>query len=127
MKLTHMGLDVDELHADIGVELAFGDLVEQLVIELRALLGFVGVSDVFAEVVHADSLSALVDRFGGGKHIFNSHAGDEPAREAFADGRLLRHRADGFALRQPDEKGSQQTNFCTTRKAERYMTEVTGY
>ena len=40
-----------KLQADVGVELAARNFVQHLMVELGAVAGFIGVSDVLAEVV----------------------------------------------------------------------------
>jgi hypothetical protein len=49
--LADVEAHVGELEADVGVELALVDFVEHVVVELGAVLGFVGVGDVLAQVV----------------------------------------------------------------------------
>src|SRR5208282_325481 len=53
--LVHVQAHVGQLQADIRIQLVGGDFVEQMVIELGAGAGFVGVGDVLAEIVDGDA------------------------------------------------------------------------
>ncbi len=51
--LVHIQAHVGELQTDVGVEALFAHPVEQLVVELGAMPGFIPVGHVFAKIVHA--------------------------------------------------------------------------
>ena len=59
---VHVEAHVGELQADVGVQLLRGDVVQQLVIELGAGSGLVGVGDVFPEIVDGDAQAGFIDR-----------------------------------------------------------------
>ena len=52
---------VREFETDVGVELVGDDRVENLMVELRAVAGFVGIGDIFTEVVDGDAHAGAVD------------------------------------------------------------------
>ena len=71
-----------ELEADVGVQLARGDIVQQAVIQFAAVPGFVGVGDVLAQVVDADAGAPLVHGLRGAKDVLDLGACDKAAGEA---------------------------------------------
>jgi hypothetical protein len=50
---------------------------------------FVGIGDIFAEIVDGDANSRAVDSLGGADGISNLGASYEPAGDAAAEGRTL--------------------------------------
>jgi len=95
---------VRQLEADVGIEPARCDLVQQAVIEGAALPGLFLVGYVFAQVVDADRHAHAVDGGGGGQHLIHRRAGDKARGHAPAHGRPLSQSTQGAALRQPDEE-----------------------
>ena len=79
---AHLG----ELDADVGVELARGDLIEKLVVDVGGAVRFVGGGDAFAERVERDVHALLVDLGADAERVFNFEAGDEARTELAADG-----------------------------------------
>src|ERR1019366_8766134 len=77
------------------------------VIKRGAMFGFVGVGDVFAQVVDADARARLVDPLGDADDVAELGPGDEAAGEAQPERRVLGKMADGMVLREFDEDGSQ--------------------
>src|SRR5260370_24310616 len=63
-RLVHVEAHVGQLQADIRIQFVGGDFVEQVVVKLGAGAGFVGVGDVFAQVVDGDTGAELIH--GGG-------------------------------------------------------------
>src|ERR1039458_9128670 len=59
--LADVEAHVRELEANVGVQLAGGDFVQQAVIQLSAVLRLVGVGDVLAQVVNADRKSTRLN------------------------------------------------------------------
>ena len=101
--LADVETHVRELEADVGVELALVDLVEHAMVELGAVLGFVGVGDVLAQVVDADAGAPLVDHLRGANHIVQVRARDEALREAQTERRFLGEVAQAAAFRERNE------------------------
>ncbi len=66
-----------ELDADVGVEAALGDGVEQVVVDVGGAVRFGRRGDAFAERVERDGDALAVDGFGYAKRIFGLHARDE--------------------------------------------------
>ncbi len=87
--LVHVETHVSELEADVGVKLVGGDSVENLMIELGTVAGFVGIGDIFAEIVDADAHAGAVDGLGGADGVGNLSAGDEAIGDAAAERRTL--------------------------------------
>ena len=82
---AHLG----ELYADVGVELAGGDLIEEAVVDGGALLGLGDLEDALTEGVERDGDSFGVEVLGGLDGCFYCHAGDEAAGDPSADGRAF--------------------------------------
>ncbi len=66
-----------ELDADVGVEAALGDGIEQVVVDVGSAVRLGGGSDTFAKGVESDGDALAVDGFGYAKRILGLHAGDE--------------------------------------------------
>src|SRR5260370_11725848 len=98
----------------MGIEVGGGGFVEQVVIELGAGAGFVGVGDVLAQVVDGDAGAKLIHGGGGANCVRNLCAGDETGGGALAEEGALGEGAGGSALRQGDEDGPQHAppDFC---------------
>ena len=98
----HLFVDVEahvgEFEADVGVQFVDGDLIEEVVVELGAGAGFVGVGDIFAEVIDGDAGSELIDGGGGADGIGDLVAGYEAGGGALAEARALGDSAEGSAL-----------------------------
>jgi hypothetical protein len=77
---THLS----ELDADVGVEAALGDGIEQVVVDVGGAVRLGGRGDAFAEGVESDGDALAVDGFGDTKRVFGLHAGDESCVEAGA-------------------------------------------
>ncbi len=73
-----------ELDADVGVEAALGDGVEQVVVDVRGAVRLGGRSDAFAKGIESDRNALAVDGFSNAKRVFQLHAGDESRVEAGA-------------------------------------------
>ena len=78
-------------------------------IESGDALGFFNGGDVFAQVVGANRSARAVDFLGGIQQLLKLGASNEAAREFAAGRRLLRHLAQGPALRKPYEESSEHT------------------
>jgi len=76
---------VSELETDVGIEVVPGDGVENLMIELGAMAGFVGIGDIFAEIVDADAHAGSVDRLGSADRVGNLSTGDESAGDTASE------------------------------------------
>ena len=66
-----------ELDADVGVEAALGDGVEQFVVDIGGAMRLGLRGDALAERVERDGDALAVDRFGDAKRVGDFHAGDE--------------------------------------------------
>ena len=89
---------VRQLHAHVGIEMTRRDLIDHLVIQLRALPGLLGIRDVFAEVVDADGHAVRVGFLCRFERVFDSHAGNEAAGQPPPDARTLRHTAESLTF-----------------------------
>ena len=116
--LVDIEAHVSELQADVGVQLLSGDVVQQLVIELSAGAGFVGVGDVLAEIVDGDAQAGLVYGASGPEHVFDLSAGNKTAGEVLADGGTLGDGAQPVALRERDEERPQHRTPTQVEKME---------
>jgi hypothetical protein len=87
--LVYIEAHVGEFQADVGIKFARRHLLEHLVIELGALLGFVDVGDVLAQVVDADTGAPPVDCLGDADGVGELSSGDKAAGEAQTEGRGL--------------------------------------
>ena len=96
--LVHIEAHVGELEADIRVQVVGGDFVEQVVIELGAGAGFVGVGDVFAQIVDGDAGANLIHGGGGADGVRNFRRRRQSGRKcAGRNGNVRRDRAEsGF-------------------------------
>jgi hypothetical protein len=101
--LVHVQAHVGQLDADIRVQFGGGDFVEQMVVQLGAGAGFVGVGDVLAEIVDGDAGADLIHRRGGANGIRNLFAGDEAGGDALSKAGALGDGAQGSALGEGDE------------------------
>ncbi len=103
---VHAGLR--EFYADVGVEGAGLDGIEELVVDGGGFAGFGFGGDAFAERVETDGDAFAVDLLAGGEGVFDGHAGDEAGGELASEGGALGETAEGFILREGDEGGSEQ-------------------
>ena len=100
--------ELGKLDADVGVEPALGDLVEDLVVDRGAAISVFGVGDALTEGVKRDGEAFRVHFSGGLKGGFNGHACDKAARKFLAEGGAL---GEGTELRvagEGDEEGTEQ-------------------
>ena len=92
-----------QLEADVRVQFIGGDFVEQVVVELGAGAGFVGVGDVLAQIVDGDAGANLIHGGGGANRVRNLGAGDEAGGSALAKAGAFGDAAQRPALRQCNE------------------------
>jgi len=90
---------VGELQTDVGVQLLFGDIIQQLVIELCAGAGFIGVRDIFTKIVDGDAQPGFIHSACRPKRVFDLSAGNKTAGGFLADGGTLSDGAQPMALR----------------------------
>jgi len=83
--LVDVEAHVGEFETDVGVQFVGRDLIEEVVVELGAGSGFVGVGDIFAEVVDGDTSSELIDGGGGANGVGDLFAGYEAGGGALAE------------------------------------------
>ena len=83
-----------------------GDGVENLMIELRAVAGLVGIGDIFAEVVDGHAHACAVDGLSGADGVGNLGAGNEAMGNAATEGRALGKGAQGLVFGKTDEESS---------------------
>jgi hypothetical protein len=62
---------VGELQADVCIQFAGGDFLEQVVIKLGAGSRFGGVGDVFTEIVDGNAGAGLIDCARGPERVFD--------------------------------------------------------
>ena len=96
-----------QLEADIRVQFIGGDFVEQVVVELGAGAGFVGVGDVLAQIVDGDAGADLIHDGGGANCGGNFCAGDKAGGSALAKAGAFGDGAHPPALGERDEQCSQ--------------------
>src|SRR5581483_571618 len=99
---THVG----EFQADVGVQVPGVNVVKQLVVDGGAGAGFVGVGDIFAEIVDGDAEAGSVNFARGLEGVFDLGAGDEAAGELLTEGRALGDPAQRAVLCQRNKKSS---------------------
>ena len=99
---AHLG----QLDADVGVELAGGNLIEELMIDIGGAMGFVGGRDAFTERVESDVHSLLIDLGADTKRVFNVEAGNEAGAEPGADAGGFGKFAKRAVTRQGDKCGA---------------------
>ena len=90
--------DLREFDADVGVELAGFDGVEELVVDVGGFLRFGFGGDALAEGVEGGGDAFLVDALADGEDFFDRHAGDETAGHLSADGGALGEGTKRFVL-----------------------------
>ena len=107
----HLLIDVQshvgQLQADVGIEMVGRDGVENLMVELRAVAGFVGIGDVLAQVIDADAHAGAVDGLGDAHRVGDFRARHEPARNAVTDRGSLGKIAQRTIFRKMDEERPQ--------------------
>ena len=102
-----------ELDADVRIQLALGDEVEQLVVDLGGEVGFGFGGDALAERVEGYRHALPVDGFGHAERIFDGCAGDEAGAEPRADARALGEAAQRTVAGERDECGTQDRHQRT--------------
>ena len=102
--LVHVESHVGQLQADIGVELAARNFVQHLMIKLGAVAGFIGVRDVFAEVIDRNAQACPIDGLCDPQSIFDLSAGHETAGQTPPDGGAFSHPAQPAVLRKRNEE-----------------------
>src|SRR3989442_13655557 len=75
----HIEAHVGKFQADVGMELAGGDFVQQLVVELGGGASLGGVGAVFTEVGDGNAGGRLIKHVGSGKPDGYMGHGNEPA------------------------------------------------
>ena len=100
---AHLG----ELDADVGVQLARLDGIEQLVVDGRGGVGLFGYGDAFAERVERDGDALAVHLLGGGQGLLDRHAGNKAAGELATYSGTLRKRTKLPILRHGNEERTQ--------------------
>jgi hypothetical protein len=101
---AHLG----ELGADVGVEAAGVDGVEELVVDCGGGMGLGFDGDALAEGVKGDGDAFAVDGFGGAEGVVDGETGYEAAREAAAERGTLREGSHGLVSRERYECRAQQ-------------------
>ena len=97
-----------ELDADVGVEAALGDGVEQDVVDVGGAVRFGWRGDAFAERVKGDGDALAVDGFGDAQRVFGLHAGDESRIEASAQRGVLSESAKRAVMRERNKGGTKK-------------------
>src|SRR4029077_6402721 len=87
-------------------------------IELGASPGFVGIGDVFAQVIDGDARTQLIDGLGRAQRVFHLRASNEPTGNSFTNRRAFGRRAQRAALRKLDEERSQHCLSSKLLKSE---------
>ena len=97
-----------EFDADVGVEAALGDGVEETVIDIGGAMRLSGRGDAFAEGVESDGDALAVDGFRDAKRVFGLHAGDESLIEAGAQRGVLKETAKRAIVRERNKAGTKK-------------------
>jgi hypothetical protein len=106
---THLG----KLDADVGVELARGDLIEKPVVDVGCFVSFFGGRNAFAEGIEGDVHALLVDLRADAEGVVNFEAGDEAGAELATDGGVLGKFADGTVVGKCDKGGTKNGHWLT--------------
>ena len=85
LRESHLG----ELEADVGVEMALGDGVKQLVVDGGGAMRLAFRGDAFAERVEGDGDALAVDGFGHAQSVFELHSGDKARAETCSESGVL--------------------------------------
>ena len=103
-----------ELYADVGVELALGDRIEKMVIDVGGAVRLGCGGNAFAEGIERDRDALPVDGFGDSKGVFDLHAGDESRIEASADRGMFEKAAQRAIVRESNKSGTKKgmTSLC---------------
>ncbi len=109
--LIHVQSHVGQLDADVGVELAALNLVEELVIEPLALKRLLAVGDVFAEVIHRHVDADAVHGLGGLDQVIDRHAGHKALADLLAEGGFFCDGPDAFTFREGNKKGAKHVCY----------------
>ena len=83
-----------QLDADVGVELALGDGVEQAMVDIGCSERLCFGGDALAERIQRDMHALLVDGFGHAEGVFDLHPGDKARTELAADAGVLAEAAE---------------------------------
>ncbi len=101
----HVQAHVRQFQTDIGVQALGVHLIEQLVVELRAVPGFFGGGHVFTQVVHAYAQAKLVGGAGGGQSVVERGAGNKGAGDPLSGPGLFSSGAQRLTFRKGNERG----------------------
>ena len=82
---VHVEAHVGQLQADVGIEAAGGDFVQQVHVERDAVSRFLKIGDVFAQIVERGTHANAVHLDGGTDGVVNSIARDKAMRKAAAE------------------------------------------
>src|SRR5271165_1441600 len=113
--LVHIQAHVGQFQADVGIQLVGGNFVEQVMVELSAGAGFVGVGDILAEIVDGDAGADLIYDGGYTNRVRDLGAGDEAGGIALAETGAFSYAAQPAALGEGDEDSSQHGGPGTVR------------
>ena len=105
---AHLG----ELDADVGVELAGLDEVEELVIDVGGGAGLGLGGDALAEGVKGDGHALAIDGGGDAESVFDFKAGDEAGAELVAEAGALTEAAQGTVAGESDKGGAKYGHQC---------------
>ena len=100
-----------ELDADVGVEGALGNGVEQSVIDVGSAVRLSGRSDAFAKRVERDGDALAVDGFRDAKRIFGLHACDESRIEPSSQRGVLTEAAKRTVVRERNKYRKSRREF----------------
>ena len=87
-----------ELEADIRVQLAFTDGIEELVVKGGAGAGLFDIGHVLAQVVDGDASASAIDRLCRSEHLLDLCASYEATRHALTNRGALGDSAQPAAL-----------------------------
>ncbi len=104
---------LSELDADVGVELAGGDLIEKLVVDVGGPVSLGGCGNAFAKGVERDMHSLLVDLCANAESVFNLEAGDEARTELAAHGGVFGEFAERTIVGERDKGGTKNGHQLT--------------
>ena len=81
---------VSEFQADVGVQFASGNFIEQATIKRTAGAGFLYAGDIFTEIINGNAEAGLIHELRGAENVFGLGPGDETAGEAAAERKSAR-------------------------------------
>ena len=104
-----------QLEADVGVQMIGRNGIKNLLIQLRAVAGLVGIGNVLTKVVDAHAHARAIDSLRDPHGVGDFRSGNETPGYASPQRRLLGKAAQRTIFRKMDEEGPQHEVPATSK------------